>query len=118
MKATRAEIIAGLYGRRSKYNAKRCGRYASKKEAARAAELQLMAKLGVINALQEQVRFELLPKDGKDRAIAYVADFVYLQMVDGAHQQIVEDVKGFKTPMYRLKRRMMWHLKGIRIRET
>lgn len=56
--------------------------------------------------------------DGKRRCIerecTYVADFVYLQ--DG--EIIVEDTKGFRTPEYKIKRKLMLFLKGIRIKET
>jgi hypothetical protein len=98
----------------SKYHAVRTGKYASKAEASRAAELALMEKIGLISDLREQVSFELLPKFGKERAIRYVADWTYVQ--DG--QLVVEDKKGFRPPLYRLKRRMMLQLLGITITET
>lgn len=92
--------------------------YDSKKEARRHAELLLLERAGKITDLQTQVKFELLPSqriDGKvaERAVAYVADFVYTQ--DG--KMVVEDTKGFRTKDYILKRKMMLYFHGIKIQE-
>ncbi len=97
----------------SKYKAVRTNGYASKKEAAMAAKLQLLARAGNITDYREQVPFILVPERGKERAITYVADFVYRE--DG--KQVVADVKGFRTPVYKLKKRMMSLLLGIQIVE-
>lgn len=91
----------------------------SRKEYFRWNELSLLEKAGVITDLQRQVRFELLPSqkvDGKvvERPVHYVADFVYQE--NG--QTVVEDTKGFKTKDYILKRKMMLHTHGIRIKEV
>ena len=91
----------------------------SRKEYFRWHELSLLEKAGVITGLQRQVRYELIPSqkiDGKvvERPVHYVADFVYQE--DG--QTIVEDTKGFKTKDYILKRKLMLHKHGIRIREV
>ena len=91
----------------------------SRKEYFRWHELSLLQKAGVVSGLQRQVRYELIPSqriDGKvvERPVHYVADFVYQQ--DG--QTIVEDTKGFKTKDYILKRKLMLHVHGIRIREV
>ena len=83
--------------------------YDSKKEAKRAAELNLMLKNGEIITLARQVRFRLA------KGIEYVADFVYTTK-DG--QQITEDVKGMKTDVYKLKKKLMKELRGIEILET
>jgi hypothetical protein len=97
--------------------------YASKAEARRAAELRLLVKAGKIRKLEEQVAFELLPKLDGQRATNYRADFVYEELTPlatGGVQwvRVVEDVKGMRTPIYLLKRKMMRALLGIRIRET
>lgn len=89
------------------------------KECQRYCELKLMQRAGVISDLQLQVPFELIPTqriDGKvvERAVNYIADFVYWQ--DG--QTVVEDTKGYKTPEYIMKRKMMLFFHGIRIREV
>lgn len=91
----------------------------SRAEAARWLDLKALEKAGLITQLQRQVRYELVPK-GKDsegkavRAVAYVADFVYLDK----GKTVVEDVKGMSTPVYRLKARLMKHVHGVEIREV
>lgn len=107
--------------KRNKYGAKRVGEHASKKEHSRANQLKLMQRAGLISALQEQVSFELIPPQrdsaGKllEHACRYIADFVYR---DQSGQLIVEDTKGFKTPEYKIKRKLMLSVHGIRIKET
>lgn len=91
----------------------------SVKEYRRFCELRLLEKAGAVTDLQRQVKFELIPAqriDGKvvERACGYVADFVYME--NG--QQVVEDTKGMRTQEYRLKRKLMLWVHGIRIRET
>lgn len=89
----------------------------SKKEAKRWAELKAMAARGEIADLQRQVVFVLVPGvvlDGrKQQPIKYVADFKYRT----AAGVVVEDVKGFKTPEYRMKRKMMRAFHGIEVSE-
>lgn len=99
----------------TKYKAVRTDGYASKKEAKRAAELELLEKLGEISGLQKQIRYGLIPKDEIGPLISYVADFVYRDLRTG--KIIVEDVKGFRTPLYRLKKRLMFTVQGVRITE-
>lgn len=77
-------------------------KFDSKAEAKRYGELWLLQRAGQIRDLQLQVRFELLPKCGDERAVYYVADFKYTE--NG--REIVEDVKGTKTRDYILKRKM------------
>lgn len=102
----------------------------SKKEAKRYQELKLLEQSGDIQNLQLQVKFVLIPKQystteftkaGKPRLIehecSYLADFVYTE--DG--QTIVEDVKSSYTRnhmLYVVKRKLMLHVHGIRIREV
>ena len=102
----------------------------SKKEARRYTELRLLEKAGKIRGLELQKVFELLPSQrepdtigknggvhkGKvlERAVVYRADFAYF---DADDNYIVEDTKGFKTPEYVLKRKLMLYLHGIRIKE-
>lgn len=87
----------------------------SSKEARRYTELRLMERAGKIKNLELQVPFELLPKCGKNRAVKYVADFVY---IDENGKKIVEDVKGYRTEVYKLKKKMMLALLGIDITEV
>ena len=100
---------------RSKYGAIRTNGYASKAEAKRGAELDWLEKRGLIKDLGKQIKFVLIEKDELGSAVHYVADFVYYDV--GLAKPIVEDVKGFRTPLYRLKRRLMWKLFKIRVQE-
>lgn len=120
----------------SKYKAKKTEYngviYDSKKEAQRASELSVMEKLGIISHVQRQVKFVLVPaqrepdiigakggiKKGKviERELSYIADFVYIDEQSG--QTIVEDTKGFRTPEYKIKRKLMLYFHNIRIREV
>lgn len=90
----------------------------SKAEAKRYSQLRMLERAGQISDLQRQVKFELVRGVrlyGRSRpAIKYIADFVYNQ---GGHQ-VVEDVKGMLTPVYRLKRHLMMAMHGIEIREV
>ena len=86
----------------------------SKKEAARYQELKLLKKAGEIEGLALQQRFEILPKHGRNRAVFYVADFVYVK--DG--KMVVEDCKGFRTDVYKLKKKMFEYKYDIEILET
>lgn len=82
-------------------------KFDSKKEANRYCELKLLEKAGEIKELGLQVRFELqegFKKNGKTyRPITYLADFVY---VNKKGMTIVEDVKGKKTDVYSIKKKM------------
>lgn len=93
----------------------------SKKEASRYEELRLLEKAGAIKDLRTQVKFKLIPAQrdeatGKviERECSYKADFVYEE--DG--KTVVEDVKGFRTKEYVVKRKLMLWRYGIRIREV
>ncbi len=98
----------------SKYHAVKSGRHASKREARRAGELHLMQQCGLISDLEEQVKYELVPKQEGERAVTYTADFRYQE--DG--KTVVEDSKGMKTQQYVIRRKLMLHKYGIKIRET
>lgn len=89
-------------------------RLASRKEATRYRELRLLEQAGAIQDLRLQVPFVLLPKSQYGRAVKYIADFVYTE--NG--RQVVEDAKGYRTDVYKLKRRLMAELLGIEIKET
>lgn len=119
------------HGGRSKYGNQRVGGHASKKEHYRAAQLKLWQRAGVISNLREQVSFTLIPAQygecgtdlkGKpvkvllERAVKYIADFVYTDNQTG--QTIVEDTKGVRTKEYVIKRKLMLLMHGIRIKEV
>lgn len=90
-------------------------------------------KAGVISGLQMQVKFLLIPtqyeiaerygKKGQklqsgtkciEKECSYYADFVYKR----GGETIVEDTKGFKTPEYIIKRKLMLYKYGIKIKEV
>ncbi len=92
----------------------------SKKEANRYSELLLLERAGAIHDLRTQVKYVLIPSQrsketGKviERECSYKADFVYTE----GGETVVEDVKGFRTKEYIIKRKLMLHVYGIRIRE-
>ena len=85
----------------------------SKREAERWCELRLLEKAGRIENLRRQVAFELIPKSRHGRSIRYIADFVYLE--NG--ETVIEDAKGVRTDVYRLKKRLMAE-QGKEIREV
>lgn len=106
----------------SKYHAKKTVvdgiTFDSRKEAHRYLVLKGMEEDGSIEGLRRQVRYELIPAfdvDGKHyRPVYYVADFVYRE--DG--REVVEDVKGMVTDVYRLKSKLFARRYGMSIRET
>lgn len=90
--------------------------YDSKKEAARAAELQLLRDSGEIALLFEQQRYSL---DVNGEYIAdYISDFSYTTK-DG--ERVIEDVKSAHTrklPVYRIKKKLMKAIYNIEIKEV
>jgi hypothetical protein len=91
------------------------GRYASKHEMEVAAGLHALHRSGEIFNLQEQVRFELIPKNERFRATVYIADFVY---TDKAGALRCLDAKGVRTAVYQLKKKLLWHTHSIAIEEV
>ena len=78
--------------------------FASKKEAKRYTVLRSLQEGGYIRGLELQVPFELIPKQSGERAVKYIADFTYYDIEKQV--AIVEDVKGYKTDVYKLKRKL------------
>lgn len=103
----------------------------SKKEAMRYAELRTLEKAGAIHDLKMQVKFVLIPAQrepdqigprggvikGKvlERECSYIADFTYF---DNLGFYVVEDTKGFRTPDYKIKRKLMLWVHRVQIREV
>jgi len=87
-------------------------RFASKAEAARYRVLKAREDAGEIEGLELQPRFPLVVNG--ERVGVYVADFRYREK----SEMVTEDVKGIRTPVYRLKKRLVKALYGIDIRET
>ena len=111
-------------GKRSKYGNKKTvlGNvvYDSQKEANRAFELGLLLKAGEIKNLERQKRFEIVPKTETERAVFYVADFVYEEIK--TNKLICEDVKSDATrkdKAYIIKRKLFKYLyKNYEFREV
>ena len=106
--------------RRLKYNNHRPvvdgERFDSDMEATRWVLLRDKQADGTIENLRRQVPFELVVND--EKVGRYVADFTYHQALpDGRIVEVVEDVKGKATELYRLKRNLMLAIYGIRITE-
>lgn len=101
---------------RSKYGAKKTEVdgfvFASKREAARYSELKTLERAGEIQHLQLQPRFPCFV-EGK-LICTYIADFQYHDK-EGRH---VEDAKGYKTDVYKLKKKLVEALYGIVIEEV
>ena len=76
-------------------------------EANRYKQLLLLEKANRIKDLETQVRITLLESFKLDKAtirgISYYADFQY---VEGG-KTIIEDYKGYKTEVYKLKRKLL-----------
>ena len=102
--------------RRAKYGNKKTIidgiKFDSKREAQRYGALQLMLKAGVISNLRLQVPYQITVNGMK--VCKYVADFVY----EDKGVEIVEDVKGMKTPIYNLKKKLMKAVFGVVVSEV
>jgi len=88
----------------------------SGREAIRYGELKLLQQADEITALQRQVWFLLEPKNDKNRASYYIADFVYFDY--RLKEWVVEDAKGKRTADYIIKKKAMYNLYGIDIKEV
>ncbi len=105
----------------NKYRSKPCVidgiRFASQREGKRYQELLLLQKAKKICDLILQNKYPIEVNGYK--ICTYIADFVYWRILDGEFKEaIVEDCKGFKTPVYRLKKKLMNAVYGIIITET
>jgi hypothetical protein len=99
-------------------------------------DLKLYETCGAISNLRRQVVYELIPaqrekstrvykkgrKKGRpipgkiiEKAVTYIADFVYIDNSDG--KEVVEDAKGVRTKEYIIKRKLMLFIHGIKIQE-
>lgn len=87
-------------------------RFASMAEARRYGQLKLLQKAGEISALELQPKFPLVVAGVN--VGTYIADFRYRM---GQHV-ITEDVKGVRTPIYRLKAKLVKALYNVVIAEV
>lgn len=90
----------------------------SKREYNRWCELRLLERSGIICNLQRQVKFRLIDSqktpERTERPCDYIADFVYYENGN----RIVEDCKGMRTDVYKIKRKLMLKRYNISIKET
>ena len=108
-----------MISRSNKYHARKVVlngiTFDSAKEADRYWALRILEKRGKIEDLRLQVSFELVPKSKEERAVKYIADFVYRE--DG--NTVVEDVKGMRTKDYIIKRKLLkWRYPEIKFKEV
>ena len=107
---------------KSKYGAIKCKyngiEFDSKKERDTYIELRNLEITGIISDLQLQVPFVLQDSfefnDKKRLPIKYIADFTYWE--NG--ELVIEDVKGKKTAVYELKKKMFMYRYKKYIREV
>lgn len=109
-------ILVGKKARPSKYNNKKVDlngvEFDSTRECRRYQDLELMQRGGQIFELKRQVPYDITI-DGA-HICTWIADFTY--RING--KQVTEDVKGFKTPEYKLKKRLVEAIYGVKILET
>lgn len=84
----------------------------SAREAGRYVTLKMMERIGEIELLELQPKFAIIINGMK--CFTYVADFGYVEK----GSPVVEDCKGFRTPIYRLKKKCVEAQYRIKIRET
>lgn len=94
-------------------------RFASKAEAKRYTDLKLLEKVGAIHALEVQPVFPIEVMNLSNGEVTlvgvYKADFRYRSSTSAI--TVIEDVKGMRTVIYRLKKRLVEALYGIQIQE-
>lgn len=88
-------------------------KFPSKREAKRYAELKLLEQLGDVEMLCLQVKFPVVINGIE--VFTYIADFTY---VDRNGDDVIEDAKGMRTPLYRLKRKCVEAMYGVKIVEV
>jgi hypothetical protein len=85
----------------------------SKREAMAYLALRLMERSGKISNIRTQVPYRL--KVNGALVCTYVADFVYWDKV--SEVEVVADAKGYRTDVYKLKKKLMAALLGINVVE-
>lgn len=85
----------------------------SRREASRYLELKILERAGEIQDLILQPSFDLIVQGGK-KVGKYYADFRYSM----GEKSVVEDAKGAKTAVYKLKKRIVEAVYGIKIVEV
>ena len=90
-------------------------KFDSKAEARHYQTLKCLERAGEISDLELQPKFDFtIPGFNKDKKIfTYKADFSYYKK--GESLPTIEDVKGFETPVFRLKKKLIEALYPIKI---
>lgn len=105
------------FTRRSKFGAQKTTvdgiEFDSKAEARRYSELRILERTGKIKNLERQVRYDL--EVNGERIGFYKADFRYWDQARS--EEIVEDVKGVRTPVFAIKAKLMKALHRVTIVE-
>ncbi len=82
--------------------------------------LEYLQKIGEIKELKLQVPYELIPKykinNKTVRKCVYLADFTYITTKDDKLHVI--DTKGFRTDVYRLKKKLFEYKYGVEVEEV
>jgi len=99
--------------KRTKYGNVKTHGFDSRAEYHRYLELLILEKAGKIYMLKRQTEFPIVVNGVK--VCRYRADFTY---DDGTKNGVVEDVKGVRTAIYRLKKKLMLACYGITIKEV
>lgn len=98
------------------------GEFDSKKEMKKYEELVWLEKLGKVHSLQRQVKYVLIPAqyievNGKKKCIerecSYYLDFQYFDV--DLNRMVYLDVKGFETDVFKIKRKLMLFVYGIKV---
>lgn len=104
--------------RRSKYKATRTTidgiTFASYGEAERYAGLKLLQRQGDISNLELQKSYPI--EVNGQKICTYVADFCYFDNKLG--KEVIEDFKGFRTSVFKIKKKLMKAVYDIEILET
>jgi hypothetical protein len=95
-------------------------KFDSKKEMQRYKELELLESTDYICNLELQKKFLLQDgytnaKGKKIRPIYYIADFYYYDYID--NKWVVEDTKGVRTEVYKLKKKLFEYKYNLTIDE-
>jgi hypothetical protein len=89
-------------------------RFASKVEGRRYLELKALERAGQIAGLKRQPRFPF-DIDG-ERMFTYYADYEYFDLV--SKRRVIEDVKGVKPDVYKLKKKIIQKAYAVVITEV
>jgi len=95
-------------------------RFDSIKEMKHYQLLEYLQRIGEIKELKLQVPYELIPKykinNKTVRKTTYIADFTYITTKDDKLH--IVDTKGFKTDVYRLKKKLFEYKYGVEVEEV